>query len=211
MLEALQRFDSILLGWCNSSLANPVFDFILPAITDIHKLWVGRIIFLSLWIFLIWRGGKRGRIVGLALVPLVLFADQLSSAGIKHLVMRSRPCWSESQALLVKPLRLLAECGGGYSFPSSHAVNHFAIATFLSFNFPQWRFWLFSYATIIAFSRVYCGVHYPSDVIVGAMIGTTCGFLFTVALTRLGKRFPQLSFDPPEVRSVSTIKNYDSR
>ncbi|RYD69937.1 MAG: phosphatase PAP2 family protein, partial [Sphingobacteriales bacterium] len=84
-------------------------------------------------------------------------------------------------------------CGSGYSFPSAHATNHFAIAIFLIFVFySKWKpvlplglFWAF----IISFSQIYVGVHYPVDTMVGALLGTTIG-LITASIYK--KLQPQL-------------------
>jgi undecaprenyl-diphosphatase len=72
---------------------------------------------------------------------------------------------------------LLVSCGSGFSFPSSHAVNNFAGALVLAFFIPHIKWWFFGYAAIVAFSRVYIGVHYPSDVIGGSIIGLLIGGL----------------------------------
>jgi undecaprenyl-diphosphatase len=76
---------------------------------------------------------------------------------------------------------LLDGCGAGFSFTSSHATNHFALATFLSLTFRQWmsRYtWvLFVWATSIAYAQVYAGVHYPLDIVGGAALGSGIGYL----------------------------------
>jgi undecaprenyl-diphosphatase len=71
-------------------------------------------------------------------------------------------------------VHLLVSCGSGFSFPSSHAVNNFAAALILAFFFPQNKWWFFGFAALVAFSRVYVGVHYLFDVIGGAVIGLFC-------------------------------------
>jgi undecaprenyl-diphosphatase len=58
------------------------------------------------------------------------------------------------------------------SFPSSHAVNNFAIATMFAWYYRRWRYWFYAWAAVVALSRVFVGVHYPSDVAGGALIGT---------------------------------------
>lgn len=81
----------------------------------------------------------------------------------------------------MQPARVLVGCGGGYSFPSSHATNHFALATllFLSWGrkFRSWRWILLLWAASIAYGQVYVGVHYPLDVSFGALLGATLGLL----------------------------------
>ena len=82
---------------------------------------------------------------------------------------------------MVDNVHFRVSCGGGYSFPSSHAANHFALAVFLIgiFGFAgQWQQKaLLAWAGLIAFSQVYVGVHYPLDVICGAILGVLAGYL----------------------------------
>jgi undecaprenyl-diphosphatase len=73
----------------------------------------------------------------------------------------------------------LVPCGSGFSFPSSHAVNHFALAAFLYLTTQwiplKWRFFWYVWAFSISFAQVYSGVHYPSDVLIGGLIGIYFG------------------------------------
>jgi undecaprenyl-diphosphatase len=119
-------------------------------------------------------------------------ADQLSSNVIKHLFLRPRPCHVVDGAVVVEGVRLLVGCGGGYSFPSSHAVNHFAAATFLSSYYPKAGRWLFCYAALVSLSRVFVGVHYPSDIAGGALIGMTVGWIFIQAWAQIRALAPPL-------------------
>jgi undecaprenyl-diphosphatase len=72
---------------------------------------------------------------------------------------------------------MLVDCGGGLSFPSSHAVNNLAAATVISHYFPLQRWYWFGFASLVALSRPYVGVHYPSDIVAGGLIGVGIGFL----------------------------------
>ena len=71
----------------------------------------------------------------------------------------------------METVRLLVDCGPGKSFPSSHAVNNFAVATLFAWSFPSGRWYFFGWATLVALSRPAVGVHYPSDILGGALIG----------------------------------------
>ena len=71
-------------------------------------------------------------------------------------------------------------CAGGYSFPSNHSLNNFAAAFFFYKLYPNLKIPLFIAASLIALSRVYLGVHYPSDILGGAIIGSAIGYLFGI-------------------------------
>lgn len=114
----------------------------------------------------------------LAGILLIICCDLISSHVIKDLVGRPRPC---RDPFMAGNIRLLASyCGGNGSFTSSHAVNHFAFATYVFTtlkSFSPWFRVLFIWAALIAYSQVYVGVHYPSDVLVGAILGCLFGWL----------------------------------
>ena len=77
-------------------------------------------------------------------------------------------------------MNILASCTGSYSFPSSHAVNNFAVAVFFYRLFPKLKWILLGSAALIALSRPYVGVHYPSDILFGALLGVLIGYLFSI-------------------------------
>jgi len=120
---------------------------------------------------------KKSSLFFLFLVALTIaFTDVASSQWIKKSVQRKRPCQTEE---LKSELHLLVRCGGGYSFPSSHASNHFAIATFVAFTLGRfYRFLgplLFVWAFSIGYGQIYVGLHYPLDVLGGAILGSLIG------------------------------------
>ena len=171
MTDFLYAIDRQLYLFINSRLANPVTDILGPFFSGMTSTWYGIAILALLWLLLFLRGGREGRIVALLIIPVVTFSDQFSSTLIKHLVARPRPCHEIGGLPAAGTVRLLVPCGSGYSFPSSHAVNAFAIAGFVSHYFVRWRLPLILFATAVALSRVVVGVHYPSDIAGGAAIG----------------------------------------
>ena len=147
-----------------------------------HRLGSMKVGIVQLWLLLLLRAGTPGRIAALLLIPTITFADQLNSFFLKYLIVRPRPCH------VLPDVHLLVGCGSGYSFPSSHAVNTFAAALVLAYFLPRWTWAFFSFAIIVAFSRVYVGVHYPSDVLGGSIVGFLCGALIILAF-RAGEQW----------------------
>ncbi|MGB9770414.1 MAG: phosphatase PAP2 family protein [Candidatus Kapaibacteriota bacterium] len=168
-METLLNIDITIFYFINKTIANPVLDKIFVLLT-IQENWY--IAYAILIYFMLTKYNWRGRIFLIVLVLTIITSDQLSSHLIKELVGRIRPCHSLSD------IRLLVPCGGGKSFPSSHAVNNFAFAIVLGTFFKQYRTHFLTIATLIAISRVYVGVHYPSDVIAGALLGLLIGLIF---------------------------------
>ena len=161
--------DITLLLFINRSLQNPVFDFILPILTDLHKILLVQIGFVLLWLSLL-KFNRRLFFIILGLVLTFAVGDFLGSY-LKDLFSRPRPDLAGINVVLKAP-----HLGGG-SFPSNHALNNFSMAIFLSYFYPQLRYYFYIFAFVVAFSRVYCGVHYPSDILAGSLIGVFIGFL----------------------------------
>lgn len=170
MVEFLYGIDAGVFLFVNRTIQNAVFDLLMPFLTDLNQNKPALVVVALLWVLLLVKGGRRGRIAALLLIPAIVVSDQLSSSVIKPLVDRVRPCHE------LLDVRLLVGCGAGRSFPSSHAVNHFAGAWVLAHYLPKLRWIFFSIAGAVAFSRVYVGVHYPSDVVGGALIGAAIGY-----------------------------------
>lgn len=174
-MDALVGIDRELFLFLNQGVRNWLFDVMLPFLTDLNRKPIGIVILAILWLLLLTKGGRPGRIAALLLIPTIALSDQLSSSLLKFIIDRPRPCHELAN------VHLLVGCGSGYSFPSSHAVNNFAAALVLSYFLPRWTWAFFSYASLIAFSRIYVGVHYPSDVLAGAIIGLIIGSVVIVA------------------------------
>ena len=165
MLEALIRADVWLFYLINNGMQNPVFDVVMPIITNKYA-WFP--VFLVLIVGLLWKGGYKGRMVILLTIPVILLSDQVSASLIKPWIGRLRPC------VELDHVNALLGIKKSLSFPSSHAANSFAAATLFSYFYPARKIILYSIAVVICYSRVYLGVHYPLDVTVGAVLGVLC-------------------------------------
>lgn len=179
----MENLDRQLFEFINSTIANPVFDFIFPSITDFHKNpWFLTIVvplMLGMWIY-----RKRWKMVPvlLGLIVTVVATDNFNYRILKPAFKRERPVAAESNVIQ------RSHVNGGNSFPSNHAANNFAGATFLSFCYPAFAGIYFAVASLIAFSRVYVGVHYPGDVLGGALVGIVFGLFFYKILAIILKR-----------------------
>jgi undecaprenyl-diphosphatase len=173
-LESVQSFDQSLFVLVNRIATHPWLDTLMPFFRE-STFWIPFYIFLVVFVFV--NFGKKGWVWLLFAFITVLLTDQLSSSIIKNWVQRPRPC---SDPLFSDQVRLLLDhCSGGYSFTSSHATNHFGVATFLFITlgpfFGIWKYLLFIWAALICYAQVYVGVHYPLDVVFGALLGFTIG------------------------------------
>lgn len=161
-MNFLHSIDLSIFYFFNHTISNPICDWLFILITTQTNWYIAYGILIY---FLLTKFGWEGRAILVLLILTIVIADQLSSHVVKEVVARVRPCWE------LPDVRLLVPCGGGKSFPSSHAVNNFAFAVVMSYYFRRYRVIFYVVATFIALSRVYVGVHYPSDVVSGAIIG----------------------------------------
>lgn len=168
-MDFLYQIDVSVFYFINNTLSNRAFDKFFPFITEVKNWYIAYII---LFLFMLIKGGRLGRIGAILLVFLITVSDQISSSLLKNLIERIRPC------NVLENVNILVTCTESFSFPSSHAVNNFAAALFFTMLFPKYKIWFFTVASLQAFSRPYVGVHYPSDVIGGALIGLVIGYIF---------------------------------
>ncbi len=174
-MTTILQFDEYLFQIINGDWHNDFLDFVMPWWRD-KKFWIP--VYILGAGYLVWKYKLRSIFFILSIAVTIGVSDTLSSKVIKKTVKRPRPCRNE---VLAQDLNLLVPCGGGYSFTSSHATNHFALAVFIITLFggmrKRWKYLLIFWAASIAFGQVYVGVHYPIDVIAGALLGTTVGWL----------------------------------
>lgn len=167
----LERFDQQLFLIINSS-NSPFFDQVMHAISG-RLIWVP--LYLAILIYLGVKFKRKFLVILIFIILAATLADQ-SSVFVKNIVLRLRPCHEPSLIGIVHLVN--GECGGVYGFVSSHATNSFDVAL-LSLLFIKKRWYTISiilWASIIGYSRIYLGVHYPADVICGSLLGAFIGW-----------------------------------
>lgn len=178
-MESLKTIDTELFFFING-LHNAFFDSIMFWLSD-RLVWIPMYLLI---IFLIIRRYKtRGAIMLVFLILAIVLCDQTASHLLKNLVQRIRPSHDPAFAGMVHLSK--AGPGGLYGFASSHAANCIGLATYLYFvlekQFKQLKYWLLIWAVLVSYSRIYNGVHYPGDVLAGAFIGISYGYLMAKA------------------------------
>ena len=159
----LQSLDIALFHFINGTLSNPVFDWLMPVLSGRGVPWLPAVIVAVPAILFF--GSKRLKICALLMVLVVALGDPLVIGSIKEAVGRHRPCIDLPDVVA----RLGCTMSG--SMPSAHAANWFAMATVAFLFYRRSAWFMFPLGAAVAFSRVYCGVHYPSDITAGAILG----------------------------------------
>jgi len=175
MFDKLELLDRELFLTINGFHA-PMFDNLMYYVSQI---WVFAPVFFY-WLYLVYNktGAKKLLILLGFFVLLIVLTDQTSNQ-IKHTVKRYRPSHNleiQSKVHIVNEYR-----GGTYGFFSGHATNSFGVAMILFLLFDKksivFRYSFFLWAALTAYSRMYLGVHYPSDIFVGTLVGLFWGYI----------------------------------
>lgn len=174
--QQLDAWDKKIFVLLNSKWTNSLFDTVLPYFRD-SVFWAP--LYLFVLVFIAVNYGKKGLWWSLAFVCTIAIADMVSSRIFKQGFERLRPC---QDPLFFDQVRLLLKhCSGSFSFTSSHAANHFGMATFVSITlystFKRYIYLSYVWAFFIAYAQIYVGVHYPLDILGGAAVGTLAGVL----------------------------------
>lgn len=169
-MDAITHLDATLFYLINGDLQTKFLDVLMPYVTRVSN-WYG-MIGLVWCVLMIW-GGKKGRVLALLMIPAIAVSDYVNGHWVKEYFDRMRP-W---QAL--PDVRVLVGRARSGSFPSSHAVNIFTAATLVTWIYGRMLcIPCFLFAGMVAYSRVYVGMHYPLDAIGGAVLGVSLGTLF---------------------------------
>ncbi len=172
-LEHIIHVDQELFLWLNG-MQSAFWDEVMRAITN-KFTWIPLYLLLLYGIIAEFRMRAIGYIA--CILAAVILSDQIASSFFKPYFMRPRPCHDPVIGHLVN---VVTGCGGKYGFVSSHAATGFSIATTVNL-LPTKRLlavrWLFFWAFIYSYSRIHVGVHYPSDILGGALVGVISAFL----------------------------------
>jgi undecaprenyl-diphosphatase len=186
MLESLLATDQSAFIAIHS-FRNEFLDAVMPVITN-RWIWIPFYLLLAFWVFRTYKFRAVGII--LAAGVLILISDQGANL-FKNGIKRPRPCHNVEllrQTTIITP----QGCGGPYGFFSGHASNSFALAVFMFLlarkaNSAKQNLWLlmFVWAAVVGWSRIYMGVHYPGDVLCGALFGTGVGAFVFFSLSKM--------------------------
>jgi len=179
-MDFLYSIDLAVFYFFNHTISTGFLDKFFSIITDVNKWYIAYVILIGIAFF---KGGRRGKIAVIGLILLIIVTDQTGYRVLKELFERVRPCNALTDAITP------TGCAGGFSFPSNHAVNNFAAAVFLLRLFPNYKWIFLAVAILVSISRIYLGVHYPSDVLGGALIGAAFGYLFSITALKLEQYF----------------------
>ncbi len=192
-MDFLYSIDLSIFYFFNYTLSSGLLDKFFSIITNVNSWYIAYVILLGISFT---KGGTKGKLAVLGIILLIIVTDQTGYRLLKEYFARPRPCNALTDVLT--PLG----CTGSFSFPSNHALNNFAAAMFFYRLFPKLKWVLFITASLVAISRVYLGLHYPSDIFGGAVIGLAFGYLFATGVLFLEKYFIDRKLKRSESQSV---------
>ena len=166
-MEAIDALDHAAMDWLHEHGHDA---FLTPVMRALSNAWAFSWLIVGIAVWLVWKGGDKGRILLLTSLLLVLLVDQVAASIIKPLVARPRPFGG----------------GSSYSFPSVHAADIAAQATLFARFYPKITVAFAVMALLVGYSRIYLEKHYPSDVLGGYLLGITLGALAAWAALRWG-------------------------
>ena len=198
----MNTWDLDLLHLINQTWSTGWLDYVMPAISAIEA-WMPPLVLVSL--ALVMRGGRKARVMFLCTALAVGIGDALVSNTLKKLVGRVRPRDASEgviirdlghatpavMRLFVKPVKEMSAPQGqlrGKSFPSSHTVNMFAVATVVACFYRRNGLAIYFLAAAVAWPRIYCGAHWPSDIPPSMALGVLTGLGVVFFVRRLAGR-----------------------
>jgi undecaprenyl-diphosphatase len=183
-MTAIQSLDTSLLLLINHGMANALLDMLMPALSMRGFLLVTPYL-LAMLLMSAHKEDREGKTyLAMAVWTLVIafcawYLSEWAEDALKVAIARERPCRA------LQDIRLIIHCPKSFSMPSGHAITSFAVAAPLyhlprPYIAPIWRLYPVVLASLIAFSRLYLGVHYPTDVLAGALLGAFIGLALSI-------------------------------
>lgn len=174
MVEFITKIDWTVLYWIRNTFHCPALDFLMPKIT-----WLGNSGFIWLLTAFVLLCTMRYRTYGITLLVGLMAGLLIGNLLLKNLIGRSRPNWIEDT------ITLLITNPTDYSFPSGHTLSSAISATILTMSNRKFGYIAIPLACLIAFSRLYLFVHFPSDVVGAALMGSLIGALVFIGIRRM--------------------------
>jgi undecaprenyl-diphosphatase len=172
----IQKIDIAILQFINNNLQNPILDKLMPIITslgDSGMIWI----IISFILIL----SKKYRKVGILSILALTLSTIIGEGILKNIIQRPRPFYelTNIQLLIEKPL--------SYSFPSGHTGSSFAVAGVIGTLIKKYKIPVITLAVLMAFSRIYLFVHYPTDIVGGIILGLSCSYIVTYRVVKSNK------------------------
>jgi undecaprenyl-diphosphatase len=183
MLSLFMDMDLSIIHWVQTHLQDRMFGKFMEFIS-IKGNFVAAGVLVA--ILILWTYRLRGLAFLLAGGIAVGMNDWVSHHIFKEWIARPRPCH------VLESLKHITNCSNSFSFPSNHASNTFAFALLGTLCFRNWVLLVYTFALLVGYSRVYLGVHYPSDILGGAVLGSVMGYLgykfYSLILRKTGSK-----------------------
>ena len=183
-MEFLEQLDTQLFLFLNG-LNSPLWDTIMYWISYRYT-WIP--LYIATLIYFVYKQKYKAIITIILAIGVIALADQISVNLFKNVFLRYRPCHNTDIKDLVHIVH--GHCGGQYGFVSSHAANAFGFASFSALVLQKRNISvaLIIWAIIVSYSRVYLGVHYPADIIGGAILGLSSGLFMYLIYQKISAR-----------------------